>query len=115
MQKPTTNEPKSEKTPQKSLDVSVDKKLPRPSEFQDNDVSFNFSRTEGAKEKKKPIYMKSFSPEKMLYRDEHDPDDPFAIPIEPEGMYRLSLGRVQGRGFEGVFRAWMRSCGCDWK
>ena len=59
--------------------------------------------------------MKSFSPEKMLHRDENDPDDPFAIPIEPEGMYRSSLGRVHGRCFEGVFRAWMRSCGCDWK
>ena len=113
MPKPTTSkEKKSEKKPKKSLDVSVDKKLPRPSEFQDNDVSFNFSRTEGAKEKKKPIYMKSFSPEKILDKDE---DDPFAIPIEPEGMYRSSLGRVQGRGFEGVFRAWMRSCGCDMK
>ena len=80
------------------MDVSVDKKLPRPSEFQDNDVSFNFSRTEGAKEKKKPIYMKSFSPEKMLYKDE-DQDDPFAIPIEPEGTYRAQCTQSQAYDF----------------
>merc|ERR1712080_126122 len=79
--------PNSEKERPKSVDVPAMKRLPRPAEYQDDEISFNFSRTEDNKEKKKPLYMKSFSPEKLGY------DDLDWMPIGPDDFKKKKKPR----------------------